>query len=294
MSATSQQSTPAEDHLDVDTPVPGQNFVCLSFVSPEKILKQKDKFLMNCFWSSIKKDNQDGEESQFDMNLITNIEETYEVFLQENEAQLEEEFHKRNEFQTSVRGVKVRGIYNTMEEANIRAKVLQRVDKHHHVFVAPVGYWLPWDPNAENIEDQVYQEEQLNELMKNYKENEVKRDIFYEDQKSERKKKAIEENLQRKKENDENEKKEKDQTEQGDQETTGVIEVAEDDSFDVDTFDVEGTLDDSEIGTTFAEPPKEAEKPVETAAAENVLDTMEQQLTHEEIRDEFNIFTKKD
>lgn len=294
MSATSQQSTPAEDHLDVDTPIPGQNFVCLSFVSPEKILKQKDKFLMNCFWSSIKKDNQDGEESQFDMNLITNIEETYEVFLQENEAQLEEEFHKRNEFQTSVRGLKVRGIYNTMEEANIRAKVLQRVDKHHHVFVAPVGYWLPWDPNAENIEDQVYQEEQLNELMKNYKENEVKRDIFYEDQKSERKKKAIEENLQRKKENDEREKKEKDQTEQGEQETTGVIEVAEDDSFDVDTFDVEGTLDDSEIGTTFAEPPKETEKPVETAAAENVLDTMEQQLTHEQIKDEFNIFTKTD
>ena len=33
-----------EDYLEVDNPIPGQNFVCLSFVSPEKILKQKNTF----------------------------------------------------------------------------------------------------------------------------------------------------------------------------------------------------------------------------------------------------------
>ena len=34
-----------EDFLDVDQPIPGQNFVCLSFVSPEKNILQKDKFM---------------------------------------------------------------------------------------------------------------------------------------------------------------------------------------------------------------------------------------------------------
>ena len=30
-----------EDFLSVDTPIPGQNYVCLSFVSPEKMIKSK-------------------------------------------------------------------------------------------------------------------------------------------------------------------------------------------------------------------------------------------------------------
>ena len=32
-----------EDFLEVDPKIPGQNFVCLSFVSPEKVLKQKER-----------------------------------------------------------------------------------------------------------------------------------------------------------------------------------------------------------------------------------------------------------
>ena len=34
-----------EDYLDVDKPLSGQNYYCISFVSPEKVLEQKDKFL---------------------------------------------------------------------------------------------------------------------------------------------------------------------------------------------------------------------------------------------------------
>ena len=28
-----------EDFLDVDTPIPGQNYACVSFISPENIIK---------------------------------------------------------------------------------------------------------------------------------------------------------------------------------------------------------------------------------------------------------------
>ena len=31
------------DFLEVDKPIPGQNYACLSFVSPENIIKQKER-----------------------------------------------------------------------------------------------------------------------------------------------------------------------------------------------------------------------------------------------------------
>ena len=34
-----------EDYLDVDKPFPGQNYYCISFVSPEKVLEQKELFM---------------------------------------------------------------------------------------------------------------------------------------------------------------------------------------------------------------------------------------------------------
>ena len=35
-----------EDFLSVDPPIPGQKFVCLSFVSPEKVLEDKHLYYM--------------------------------------------------------------------------------------------------------------------------------------------------------------------------------------------------------------------------------------------------------
>jgi len=99
------------DYLEEDADLPGQNWVCMSFLSPESI--------SNC----------------------------------------------------SLRGVKVRGVYNSKEEADTRCKDLQGLDPDFHVFVGQVGKWLPWDPEPDSQGDQVYREKQLNDLMKGYKEN---------------------------------------------------------------------------------------------------------------------------
>ena len=194
--STTTKSTLQEDHLDVDPTVPGQQFVCLSFVSPEKILPLKEAYFRKAFWAFLKERH-----DEIDYALVENFEALYETFLGEQQQELEDAFHEENAFQTTIRGLKVRGTYNTKHEADVRARVLQKLDSSHHVFVAPVGYWLPWDPSADAIQDQVYQEEQLNELMKNYKVNEMKRDTFYEQQKDERKKAALEENERRKEAN---------------------------------------------------------------------------------------------
>ena len=34
-----------EDYLDVDKPLPGQNYYCVSFVSPDKVIEQKGLFM---------------------------------------------------------------------------------------------------------------------------------------------------------------------------------------------------------------------------------------------------------
>ena len=46
-----------------------------------------------------------------------------------------------------------------------------------------MGYFLPWDPNADKIKDQVYQNEELNTLMQKYQENSIYQNIFYEEEK---------------------------------------------------------------------------------------------------------------
>ena len=70
------------------------------------------------------------------------------------------------------------GVYDSVQQAEKRAKELQRKDRSFHVFVGQVGYWLPWDPQADNVESEEYLEEDLNNLMKEYKKNEASRDIF--------------------------------------------------------------------------------------------------------------------
>lgn len=71
----------------------------------------------------------------------------------------------------SVRGIKVRGVYSTQEEAKKRADELQKEDPDFHVFVGEVGKWLAWDPDPNDADDQVYRNKELNDLMKGYKAN---------------------------------------------------------------------------------------------------------------------------
>jgi hypothetical protein len=218
-----------EDFLDVDKPIPGQNFACISFVSPDKILVRKEDYYFHEFTkkrfqsvqlelneklNSLINESLDG---KVDISKLTefqklltkttddNITKKFDVFVEDlkdfkyaNEDVIEERFHEAENFQTSVRGVKIRGVYNTIKEAQIRAKVLQRMDPSFHIFVGQVGYWLPWDPTADKIENQEYQNGQLNEIVKKYKSNEAKRDEFFEQQKQDIKKQAAIKSLEKK------------------------------------------------------------------------------------------------
>ncbi len=106
------------------------------------------------------------------------LREAYEDWAAANHTKLEDEFFAMNDFRTTVRGLKVRGVYGSRAEAEARSKKLQRNDPLHNIFLGEVGKWLPWDPAPLDVPEQEYAEEQLNTLMKKYKENEEARESF--------------------------------------------------------------------------------------------------------------------
>lgn len=71
----------------------------------------------------------------------------------------------------TLNALKIRGSFSTREEAEQRAKDLAKIDPNFNVYVGEVGKWLPWEQNPSEVENNVYQEEELNKLMKGYKEN---------------------------------------------------------------------------------------------------------------------------
>lgn len=215
------QPTNYVDVLDEDKPISGQKFVCVSFISPDKILKNKEIYLFNEFirtWDftkslekyqhffnflSIKYNlelttiNQEFEEfvkDQKDNLLNTTIEDDYKNFLDQNEETLTNKFNIEHKFQTSTRGLKVRGVYSTQEEAESRCKLLRELDPNHDVYVGPVGLWMPWDPDAYKTGRVEYLEEELNNLMHNKIKNEEDAKVQFDKRIKETKEKAMEEN----------------------------------------------------------------------------------------------------
>lgn len=203
------------DYLDVDDTIPGQNYVCMSFVSPEALMEKKEAFNVCKFLQSYCKDQ--------DLDY-KELYAKYEDFTYKFSDKLQRDFDEQNKFQTSIRGVKVRGVYDTREAATARAKKLSTSDSAFHVFVGQVGYWLPWDPCADNVSDEVFQNSQLNNMMEKYQENNINRDIFYEEQKREKVKAAREEALKKKRE--EQEQKALEKIEDGAEKTVEAVEDA--------------------------------------------------------------------
>ena len=218
-------STKLVDLLEVDKPIAGQNFTCISFISPEKILKDKNLFLFECFlknWEfnksmekfiqfnnfisykynipsdKLKEDYEEFvKEEGENIRKVDNVLDDYKNFLDMNEEKLEKEFNKKHDFQTSTRGVKIRGTFPTQEEAEFRCKMLREVDPAFDIFVGPVGQWLCWEPEAYKTGRTEYLEDELNKLVHEKVKNEANAKTAFEQRIKETKEKAIRENIEK-------------------------------------------------------------------------------------------------
>ena len=212
------------DLCEEDATIPSQKFVCISFISPEKVLKQREQFIFEKFvqqWDFSKSIEKFGDFINFisykyklklddvmaDMKDYVTEEKThlksYSVtsdfnnFMDKAEDKITEEFNRLNSFQTSVRGVKIRGSYSSQAEAELRAKKLREADPHHDIFVGPVGVWMPWDPDAYKTGRVEFMEEELNQLHQEKLKNEEKAKQEFDQRVRDAKRKAIEENVKK-------------------------------------------------------------------------------------------------
>lgn len=220
-----EDGTPNPKYIDLcdeDPPISGQKFACMSFVSPERILKQRENYIFEQFvkdWDFTKsmtkmsdfvnfvsykynlkvddvmKDFQEYVKEEHETIRTSSIEDDWKTFMDKNEDKLNEEFNRKHEFQTSVRGLKLRGVFNTQEEAELRCKKIRDFDPNHDIFVGPVGMWIPWDPDAYKTGRIEFMEEELNQLHNEKIANETKAKEEFDKRVKDAKKKAIEDNI---------------------------------------------------------------------------------------------------
>ena len=212
------------DLCDEDPPIAGQKFVCVSFIAPEEILKRRELYLFDQFvkqWDMTKsmskfqdflnfisfKNNLNAEKIIGDFNDFIKeeelsiktssqgVEDDFKNFMDKHEDRLNVKFNKENNFQTSVRGLKIRGTFSNQEEAERNCKKLRQNDPSHDIYVAPVGLWLPWDPKSDKLAKTDYLEPELNRLHEEKLKNEVLAKEEFDQRIKDTKRKAIEENI---------------------------------------------------------------------------------------------------
>jgi hypothetical protein len=123
------------------------------------------------------------------------VEDDYKNFVDKHEEKFNEQFNRDHSFQTSVRGLKVRGVFATQDEAENKCKALRKQDPNHDIFVGPVGIWVPWDPDAYKTGKVEFLEEELNQLHHEKLKNEMLAKEEFDKRVMDTKRKAIEENI---------------------------------------------------------------------------------------------------
>lgn len=277
------------DFLEVDNPLPGQNFGCVSFISPEKEIAQKTDYTSYNFYkyqmrqamkivnyhltefeeslaaqqAPVEVSEEQNEENQqtedkpveedkqevmtfddvrqrikkdLDKVKLTDIvngqtharmqktgetaselkeekqdyvsfNEFRESYMDElenykvgNEDRIQGEYDEAVQFNTNIRGVKLRGNFETYKEAKMRAKLLQKRDPSFHVWVAQVGYWVPFDADPDKAPSSEYQENALQKIAEEKKKNEERREMLQMQRREEEKKIAAMKNKKAKEE----------------------------------------------------------------------------------------------
>jgi hypothetical protein len=210
------------DLLDEDPKLVRQKWGCFSFITPSKILKNREMFYFESFvkqWETSTNINQFEKfvgflsfKYKLKVNSVmddyigfiteekaklseSTIRDDFANYLDKNEEALLKQFNEENQFQTSILGFKSRGHFDTEEEAKAHAKKLQNMDIYHNIFVGPVGVWIAFDPEPDKTGDVQYSEEKLNQLHHEKQKNAAKAKEEFEERIRLSKKNAIEENM---------------------------------------------------------------------------------------------------
>jgi len=137
------------DYLDADPEIQGQRFMCVSMITPTAdMCKEACHRIAKKHWASIK--NKTGP------NGIKRVIDAWEDLIKLR------------------RGFKVRGCYDTMEQATARTKEISKFDRNHHVFISEVGKWACFGQTPESAQQQKYMHDELNTIMEAHERERIK------------------------------------------------------------------------------------------------------------------------
>lgn len=158
-----------QDYLDEDPVIPSQRYCCVSFFNK---LTVKQSINNNNDYSEEVFGNKTKEEYSTDNNVF---------------------------------GLKFRGAFPTLDEAKAHAKRLaETVDPYHHIYVFDGGKWggfiMKESDSNELVEQTEYTNNELNEMMKKYKENQDKSKVYHELRKNQMIVNNIDDNLRNREE----------------------------------------------------------------------------------------------
>lgn len=69
--------------------------------------------------------------------------------------------------------LKIRGVFATEDEGRRHADKLAKMDTTFDVFLVDMYKWLPIPPDTDHIDDQVYQDKMLNDIIQGHKEQQL-------------------------------------------------------------------------------------------------------------------------
>jgi len=210
---------------EVDPTIENQKWAVWSFISPEKIIKDKNLFKFETFvkkWEFSKKMqgytqfinfiafkyNLSAEDLNRDFADFlreegatlasgSTVEDDYKNFTEKHGEKIDKEFDTKHNFQTSVRSVKNSGNFATEKEARERGKMINEMFPAHSTRVGPVGEWGIWDPAYKEGDNVEYMNEELNQLVHEKNKNAANSKLAFDNRVREAKRTAIKENMEK-------------------------------------------------------------------------------------------------
>lgn len=91
--------------------------------------------------------------------------------------------------------IKIRGAFDTKEEADAYIRRLQKTDPHFDIFIVDMYKWLLLPPDLAKIADIKYQEQYLNDMLQGHRESQLQVKQLFEERKRAMMERGLDANL---------------------------------------------------------------------------------------------------
>jgi len=89
----------------------------------------------------------------------------YDIYRVENHARLDNEFNDLYDKRTSTHGFKIHGVFDSNSTAEKVTKYFAKYEPYVHHTIGTCRVWMPWNPDADEIQQNKFQIKELDDLI---------------------------------------------------------------------------------------------------------------------------------